>query len=101
MSILLDANPPLTYDAVMMRIHMFQWEQALHLAKGKSGDDANGLLDIVLWHRAQYLQQLNQNEELAEFKSLREERQIPESKADMETIKKQFRAVEIEQDAWA
>jgi hypothetical protein len=81
----------------MIRIQMFQWEQALHLAKGKGVDDR--LLDVVLWHRAQYLQRLNQNEELTEFRSLRDERQIPSSKADMEALKLQFRAVEIQPNA--
>lgn len=65
-SILLQAQPPLVYDAIKACTRFHHWAQALDIAKEFNDVD---VLDIVLWHRAQYLQGLNETEYLPEFKT--------------------------------
>lgn len=82
-SILLGAQPPLIYDALMTCIRMFRWKQALEIVKGKEDSE---LLDIVLWYRSQYLQKLNQKEDLTDFRVMFRERKIPSSKEDFTAL---------------
>jgi len=91
-SMLLQATPPLIYDAIKTCIRLFHWEQALNIAK-RTGD--GGLLDLVLWYRAQYLQRLpvhvltgrKEEEDIIAFKNLNRERSVVSSREQLAAIK--------------
>ena len=60
--ILLQANPPLTYRAIMANIRLFRWERALEIAvKFKSH------VDTVIGYRKKYLEQFNKDEKSQRF----------------------------------
>ena len=62
---LLQANPPLVYRAIMAYIQVNQWERAMDLAQNR-----NSYIEVVLWHRKQYLNGLQRNETSTNFVNL-------------------------------
>lgn len=88
LAILLGAQPPLIYEAVITCIRMFQWKRALDLAKETREDD---LLGLVLRNRAQYLQRLELKEEIDEFLAMFREIQIPSSKEDFVALEEKVK----------
>mmetsp|Transcript_13658 Transcript_13658/g.20732 ORF Transcript_13658/g.20732 Transcript_13658/m.20732 type:complete len:115 (-) Transcript_13658:616-960(-) len=72
-AILLQSQPPSTYRAIKILVHMFLWDEALQVAT-RSGEE--GFVDLVLWYRSKKLRQMEKKETNSKFKSLLQKRSV-------------------------
>lgn len=72
-AILLQSQPPSTYRAIKIMVHMHLWDEALQVA-ARSKEE--GLVDLVLWYRSKKLRQMEKKETSTKFKSLIEQKSV-------------------------